>query len=115
MPLLVALGGALGACARYGLTLALPTSPGALPVATLVANLIGCLLLGLLVGRCPDGPVLRPLVGTGVLGGFTTFSALALQTDRLVVAAPGLALGYLGLTTLGGLALASLGLRLARP
>jgi CrcB protein len=113
--LLVAAGGAAGALARYGLEVALPDEPAGLPVATLMTNLLGCLLLGLLVGRHRDAPVLRPLLGTGVLGGFTTFSALALQTDRLLAEAPAVALGYLAGTTLGGLLLVSLGLRLAGP
>ncbi|MCW2777934.1 MAG: CrcB protein [Frankiales bacterium] len=112
---LVAVGGAAGAVARYGLAQVLPATPHGLPVATLLTNLVGCLLLGLLVGRRPDDPVLRPLVGTGVLGGFTTMSTLALQTDRLVDDRPLVALLYLALTTAGGLALAAAGLRAGRP
>lgn len=108
--LLVAVGGAAGALARYGLSEALPSLP-----ATLLANLLGCLLLGLLVGRVGQHRVLRPLLGTGVLGGFTTMSTLALQTDRLLPGRPVAALGYLAATTAGGLLLAAAGLRLARP
>jgi CrcB protein len=111
--LLVAVGGAAGAVARYGLSELLPAAPGGLPVATLLTNLLGCLLLGLLVGRYREHPVLRPLLGTGVLGGFTTFSTLALQTDRLLADRPLVALGYLALTTAGGLLLAAVGLRVA--
>ncbi len=107
--LLVAVGGAAGALARAGLSEVLPSV-----VATLAANLLGCLLLGLLVGRVPDHPVLRPLLGTGVLGGFTTMSTLALQTDRLADDRPLVALGCLTASTAGGLALAALGLRLGR-
>ncbi|MCU1691608.1 MAG: CrcB protein [Frankiales bacterium] len=110
--LLVAAGGAAGALARFGLGEALPATPSGLPVATLLANLLGCLLLGLLVGRYRRHPVLRPLLGTGVLGGFTTFSTLALQTDRLLDDRPAVALGYLAATTAGGLLLAAAGLRL---
>lgn len=111
VPVLVAAGGAVGAVARYLVGAALPAHPLA---ATLAVNLLGCLLLGLLVGRRPDDPVLRPLLGTGVLGGFTTFSALALQTDRLLADRPLLGLSYLAATTAGGLALVALGLRLGR-
>jgi CrcB protein len=100
--------------ARYALAEALPASPHGLPVATLLTNLLGCLLLGLLVGRLPAAPVLRPLLGTGVLGGFTTMSTLALQVDRLLDDAPLVALGYLAVSTAGGLLLAGLGLRLGR-
>ena len=112
--LLVAVGGAAGACARHGMDLLLPDGPGGLPLATLLTNLAGCLLLGLLVGRRPDDRVLRPLLGTGFLGGFTTFSALALQVDRLLVDRPLVALGYLAATMVGGLLCAAAGLRLGR-
>lgn len=109
----MAVGGALGALARHGLAVALPAAPGTLPVATLLTNVTGCLALGLLVGARPDAPWLRPFLATGVLGGFTTFSAFALETDRLLVTAPATALAYVALSTAGGLALAAAGLRLA--
>jgi CrcB protein len=108
---LVALGGGLGALARYGLSTALPTADGGFPLATLLTNLAGCFALGLLVGALPHRTRLRALVGTGLLGGFTTFSTLALETDRLLVTAPTTALGYVAATTVGGLALARAGLR----
>ena len=111
----VAAAGALGALARAGLGEAVPVAPGRLPVATLAVNLLGCLLLGLLVARCRDGHWARPVLGTGLLGGFTTWSALAVETDRLLLDAPALAVGYLALTTAGGLAAVALGLRLGRP
>ncbi len=69
-------GGALGASARYLLVDAGPDLP-----TTLVINVFGALLLGVLVARVPDrGDPRRVLLGTGVLGGFTTTSALAVQT-----------------------------------
>jgi CrcB protein len=110
----VALGGALGALARLALAVTLPAAPGALPAATLLTNLSGCLALGLLVGARPEAPWLRPFLATGVLGGFTTFSAFALETDRLLVTSPATALAYVALSTAGGLALAAAGLRWAR-
>ncbi|MDT9682621.1 CrcB family protein [Streptomyces sp. TRM76323] len=84
----VALGGALGAGARYGVALALPTAPGGFPWATLWTNVAGCALMGVLMAvldevRRPHR-LLRPLVGTGVLGGFTTFSTYALETRVLL-------------------------------
>jgi len=109
---LVAVGGVIGSLARFGLVLALPVRSGELPVATLLVNLSGCLALGLLVGARPDASRLRAFVGTGVLGGFTTFSAFALETDRLLADAPAWAVGYLALSVLGGLGGAALGLRL---
>ncbi|MCP9958118.1 fluoride efflux transporter FluC [Streptomyces sudanensis] len=84
----VALGGALGAGARYGLALALPAAPGAFPWATLGTNVAGCALMGVLAavldGARRPHRLLRPLVGTGLLGGFTTFSAYALETHALL-------------------------------
>jgi CrcB protein len=112
--LVVALGGALGSLARYGTGLALPHDPSDLPVATLLVNVVGCLLLGLLVAGWPHARWLRPFLGTGVLGGFTTFSAFALETDRLLDRAPVVAVLYVGLSLLVGLAAASAGLRLGR-
>lgn len=111
---LVALGGAAGALGRHGLSVVLPADQGELPLATLLTNLSGCLALGLLVGRQPHSSWLRPFLGTGVLGGFTTFSAFALETDRLLVAAPLLAVTYVGASLAGGLALTAAGLRWGR-
>ena len=111
---LVAVGGVLGALARYALSLAVPSAPGGLPVATLLTNLLGCLALGMLVGARPHAARLRPFLGTGVLGGFTTFSTFALETDRLLASAPATAALYLLMSTAGGVALAGVGLRLAR-
>lgn len=110
----VAAAGACGAVARHGLAEALPTPDGALPLATLLANLTGCLLLGLLVARAPAPDWVRPVLGAGLLGGWTTWSGLALETDRLLAGAPVLALAYLLLSTVGGAALAAAGLRLGR-
>jgi CrcB protein len=106
--LAVGLGGALGTGARYGLTALLPAA-GGWPVATLAANLLGSLLLGLLLEallrRGEETPRLRLLrlgLGTGALGGFTTFSSLALEVERLLAdGAPAQAAGYL-LLSLGG-------------
>lgn len=114
LPLLgvVAAGGSCGALGRYALAVALPHSPSGLPWATLLANVVGCLLLGLIVAALPDAHWLRPFLGTGVLGGFTTFSTLALETDRLLARAPATALVYVALTLGLGLGAAVLGLRL---
>lgn len=108
---LVAVGGVLGALARYGVSLALPA--GDWPWATLAVNLAGSLAIGLLIPRLGSG-AWRPFLVTGVLGGFTTFSALAVETTSLVDGgrAP-LALAYVAVTVVGGLALAAAGSRLA--
>jgi len=88
---LVAAGGAVGTTARWALTESLGTSAGGWPTATFVANLLGSFLLGaLLEGLLRRGPesrrgrLVRLAVGTGVLGGFTTFSSLALEMERLL-------------------------------
>jgi CrcB protein len=108
---LVALAGATGAAARYGIERALPASHGELPMGTLLVNVVGCLLLGLLVARRRDDPWLRPVLGTGALGGFTTFSTFAVQTDHLLADRPSVALLYVALSLAGGLGAVHLGLR----
>ncbi|MEU4117538.1 fluoride efflux transporter CrcB [Kitasatospora sp. NPDC028055] len=102
----VAAGGAIGALARYAAGLGWGTGPSAFPWTTLLVNVVGCAVIGVFLvvvteGR-PAHPLLRPFFGTGVLGGFTTFSTYAVDVRRLLEAGrlgPGLA--YLGLT-LGG-------------
>jgi CrcB protein len=105
----IAVGGAAGACARRGASLAWPTPAGGFPWATFAVNTAGCAALGLLMVMItevrPAHPLVRPFLGTGVLGGFTTFSAYAVDAERLLDAGrPGLALAYLGLTVLAALA-----------
>lgn len=110
---LVALGGAVGTLARYGLDESVGVV-GDLPVSTLLVNLVGSLALGLLIGLgVPER--LRLLLGTGLIGGFTTYSAFAVQLQDLG-SRDDLALGaaYAAVTVLGGLALAVLGLRWGR-
>ncbi|MFE9390335.1 fluoride efflux transporter CrcB [Streptomyces sp. NPDC006784] len=105
----VALGGALGACARYGAGLLWPTPHGAFPWTTLGVNVAGCLVIGVFMVLITDvwaaHRLVRPFLGTGVLGGFTTFSTYAVDIERLLEAdATGTALGYLALTLLGAMA-----------
>lgn len=84
--LVVAAGGALGASARWLIADAAPVAAGTFPVTTLVVNVVGAFLLGALVAAVAGRGRwwLRPLLGTGVLGGFTTFSTFAVETDRLL-------------------------------
>ena len=119
-----ALGGALGALARWGVADALPYEPGSWPGATLLVNVGGCLVLGLLIGlvfsRSPGSSWLRPFLGTGVLGGFTTYSTFAVDVVQQATAgAWGIVTGYLLASVLGGIAAAALGVlggrALARP
>lgn len=82
--LAVAAGGALGSLARYGLGRALAHPPGGFATATVLANVLGCLLIGVLMAVLDHRPaphrLVRPFVGVGVLGGFTTFSTYVLDT-----------------------------------
>lgn len=89
--LLVALGGAIGASARYGVGMAaLRLMPNAAwPWGTFAANLIGGLLMGLLTGWLAlrggaEQETIRLFAAVGVLGGFTTFSAFSLETMLMI-------------------------------
>jgi fluoride exporter len=117
--LAVAVGGALGAVARYGLSVAWPHRPGTFPWATFVTNVSGCLLIGALMVLVTEvwaaHRLLRPLLGTGVLGGYTTFSTYTVDTQQLIVAgAGGTALVYLVATLAGALAAVHLGVTATR-
>lgn len=84
----IALGGGLGALARYGLTVALPTPPGHFPWATFVTNVSGCFLIGVLMVLVTEvwtaHRLVRPFLGVGVLGGFTTYSTYAVEFHGLL-------------------------------
>jgi CrcB protein len=86
--LLVALGGGLGAAARFGVSLAIPARGDAWPLATFLINVSGSLAIGILAGwlstRGEAGEQWRLFLGVGVLGGFTTFSAYSLETLRMI-------------------------------
>ena len=105
----IALGGGVGALARYGIGLWLPTTPGHFPWGTFLINVLGCFLIGVLMVRWGQRPLLRPFLGVGILGGFTTFSTYAVETRALMT--PGdmpLAMAYL-FGTLAAAMLAVLG------
>jgi CrcB protein len=115
----IAAGGALGACARYGVSLALPPPPDGWPWATLLVNTSGCLLIGVLMVLIVDvwigHRLIRPFLGVGVLGGYTTFSAYSVEAHQLLLAGrPGLALGYLGTTVAAALLAVQAGVGLTR-
>jgi CrcB protein len=84
----ISAGGALGALARYGLTEAIPVLPGRFPLSTFLINVSGCLLIGVLMVLItevyPAHRLLRPFLGVGVLGGFTTFSTYANEVRVLL-------------------------------
>jgi len=117
---LVALGGALGTAARVGVTLVVP-SWGAFDTAIFAINVVGAFVLGLLLERLlragPDEGARRRarlFVGTGVLGGFTTYSSLATETASLAGAGGGdlaVAVFYGLLSLVVGVLAAALGIR----
>jgi CrcB protein len=106
-------GGFAGAAARAEVGQALPYTPGHWPWATFGVNVLGALLVGYfttrLQERLPPSAYRRPLLGTGLCGGLTTFSTMQLELlrmlddDRL-----GLALGYAGASVAAGLAAVAL-------
>ncbi|WP_372442645.1 fluoride efflux transporter CrcB [Streptomyces pactum] len=104
----VAIGGGIGTAARYGASRLWPTPPEAFPWTTFAVNAVGCAAIGvllvLIVETGTAHPLVRPFLGTGVLGGFTTFSTHAVDVQRLTEAGrTGTALGYLAATVLTAL------------
>jgi CrcB protein len=117
---IVAAGGAAGTGLRYGISLSMPT-PAAVPLATLGINVVGAFLLGVLLERLAHhgrddarSRRIRLGIGTGGLGGFTTYSALATETVTLAAAHPGLAIAYALGTMIIGAAASIAGIALAR-
>ena len=115
--LAVAVGGALGSLARHALNHLIPA--GRFPVATVIVNLLGCLIIGLLAGMIAAKRLSLPMywrefVFVGLLGGFTTFSTFGLDTFLLArTHSAGCAALNVGLQVLGGLAAVWLGYRLS--
>lgn len=112
--LLVASGGAIGALARHGVTLAFTDIPG-----TFIANITGAFLLGFVGSvaaiRVAMSTEMRRFIGVGILGSYTTFSTLSYQTYDLLEQGDWLlALGYAGASFIAGLVAVMAGVRLAR-
>jgi CrcB protein len=121
--LVVAVGGAVGALARYAISVGVPhDDTGAWPWATFLTNLAGCLALGVLLVWVDDrhdgwtsthprrARLARPLLASGVLGGFTTFSTFSVEAVAMVDAGRGLAAtSYVVLSVLLGVLCVLLG------
>ncbi len=118
----VALGGAIGAACRYQLGRAVTHalgSPDGFPWATLSVNMLGSLAMGLLFGwLAREGGAsesMRLLLGVGLLGGFTTFSAFSLELLLLIERGQAtMALGYAAISVIAGLAALYAGLLIVR-
>jgi CrcB protein len=110
----VAAGGVLGAEARYGLGVL-----GQWPWATWLVNVSGCLLIGVLMVIVTEltSPhrLIRPFLGVGILGGYTTFSTAMVDVQQMALAGrEGAALGYLMATVTAAVAAAFAGATLTR-
>ena len=115
----VALGGAIGAVARYAASLWWPARGGGVPWTTFGINVVGCAVIGVFMVVITDvwaaHRLVRPFFGTGVLGGFTTFSTYAVDIQKLVdEGRPRTALAYLAATLIAALAAVWLGATTAR-
>lgn len=111
----IALGGALGAPARYGVAQLIHVPPAGFPWATYWTNISGSFALGLILAlmleRFPPSRYLRPFVATGFLGAYTTYSTFAVETVVLTKDGHvGLALAYASASLLGGCAMAWAGI-----
>jgi CrcB protein len=115
----IALGGMLGASARYGIARWLPVTSGQFPWATFWTNLSGCFVLGFLlvvvVERLPSTRLVRPFAATGIVGAYTTMSTFAVESALLVHdGKPTTAVVYVLASLAGGVALTFAGIRIAR-
>jgi len=105
----VAVGGAIGSVLRYGMVAAV----GA-PVGTLVVNVLGSLVMGVLFVVLSGRAGLSPLLMAGVLGGFTTFSAFSLDAMKLWEGGRLQALGYVAASVILSLAAVAFGAAVAK-
>jgi CrcB protein len=115
--LVVVAGGAIGVTLRALLVVPLADVPDKMlvPAVTLAVNVAGSLALGIVVGWLDDRrPRLRAFLGTGVLGGFTTYSAFAAQVAQLTGDAPVVGLLLAVVSIFAGALAAAVGLRIGR-
>jgi CrcB protein len=117
LPILGAIlvGGGAGSVLRYALTRAVRPTGDGFPTATLMTNLVGSLLLGALIVAVTEiwrpHRLVRPLLGTGLLGGFTTFSTFAVEARG---ASATVATTYVAGSVVGGVFAAAIGMLLIR-
>ncbi len=112
--LAIGLGGGIGSISRYAIAVfAEKFTPTNFPLGTLTANLLGCLLIGFFWGyfeRIPISHEFRLFIFTGFLGGFTTFSTFARETEQFFKAGEPLhAISYLLMSNILGITMVALG------
>ncbi|MGW4487156.1 fluoride efflux transporter CrcB [Amycolatopsis sp. NPDC004368] len=115
----VGLGGGAGALARYGLAVLVPAQPGHFPWSTFLINVSGCFLIGVLMVAVTEvwraRRLVRPFLGVGILGGYTTFSTYAVEIRGLLASgAVEVAFFYLAGTLVAALLAVAAGMWLAR-
>jgi len=115
--LLVGLGGMIGSILRYAFALLI--KPGSFPYATLSVNIIGCLVIGIVMGLVLKNEALHQhwklFFATGICGGFTTFSAFSLECFQLMEQERYLAMAsYIVVSIVLGLAATFAGIQLTR-
>ena len=113
---LAAVGAVLGSSARYGVSLVMPsTDPSRIPYATLTVNILGALVIGICASRTGvmESEARRTFLVTGVLGGFTTFSAFAVETVQLA-SHPLQAAIYVVVTFIGAILATHIGTQVGR-
>ncbi|MGE3287234.1 MAG: fluoride efflux transporter CrcB [Pseudonocardia sp.] len=115
----IAVGGVIGAEARFGLGLWWPHTSTEWPWATLVINTTGCFLIGalmvVLLEVVTPHRLVRPLLGVGVLGGYTTFSTYSVDVLALLHSdRPGAAVGYLVSTPVAAVIGVAVGMAVTR-
>jgi CrcB protein len=115
----IGVGGSVGAVARYMVAQALPSPSGTFPWGTLVINLTGSVVLGFLLvvvmEKFPRGRLARPVLATGIIGAYTTFSTFEVETLLLLRGHHvTIALAYQVASVVAGITLAALGASFAR-
>jgi CrcB protein len=114
----IALGGAIGAVLRYLISAGItPLIPMNFPIGTLVVNILGCLIIGIVYAVLSETAhfqsILKPFIVIGILGGFTTFSSYAIEIVQLAQLQQTMkALAYLALSNIIGLAAAWAGYKI---
>jgi fluoride exporter len=116
---MISLGGGLGSLLRYGIGVWWPPRAHEIPWSTFMINVMGCFAIGILMVLITEVWVahrlLRPFLGIGLLGGFTTFSTYSLEVRRLLESGAVVeALGYLGGTVVAALGAVVLGMSVTR-